>query len=148
MNVIADLPCYVSSPLVTVQNLESTIAVRENETMVELSCEMTNFIREDEDFQWFVGEQQITGRTNNRTITYTNGTPDAAQKGDNFFIPGRVSILTISNPRQADAGTYTCRVQNTTQSANIQLDVQPLAPTDSKWLNLHLLTYYRYTLNP
>ena len=94
-----------------------------NESEVELQCEMTLYIRADEDLQWFNGSTMITSGTNRHTISYHNGTAHAAQNGGNIFIPGRVSVLTISNPQQSDAGTYSCRILGTEQSADIQLNV-------------------------
>ena len=118
---------------VIVQASERRMAVYDNDTVVELSCEMAYFIREDHDFQWFVEGRQIISGTNNWTITYTNSTPDVAQKGASSLIPSRVSTLTIYNPRVADTGTYTCSVQNTNQSANIRLTVRPIS-TIGKYL--------------
>ena len=97
-----------------------------NESEVELQCEMTLYIRPDEDLQWFSGSMVISSGTNRRTISYHNGTADAAQNGGNAIIPGRVSVLTISNPQQSDSGMYSCRILGTEQSADIQLSVMPV----------------------
>ena len=97
-----------------------------NESEVELQCEMTLYIRADEDLQWFNGSTMITSGTNRHTISYHNGTADAAQNGGNAIIPGRVSVLTISNPQQSDSGMYSCRILGTEQSADIQLSVMPV----------------------
>ena len=83
---------------------------------------MLDFIRPDEDLQWFRGGQQITN-SSRHTVTYEDGTPEAAQNGGAFVGPARVSVLTISNPVVADSGMYTCQVQGTTESANVQLFV-------------------------
>jgi len=110
-------------------NLEangSSVTAYSSDSEVELQCEMTLYIRPDEDLQWFNGSMMISSGTNRRTISYHNGTADAAQNGGNAIIPGRVSVLTISNPQQSDSGTYSCRILGTEQSADIQLNVMPM----------------------
>ena len=103
----------------------TTIAVKDSASEVELSCEMTLFIREDEDMQWFKEGQKITNGTNRHTITYRNGgDPLAAQNGGLDLIPGRVSVLAISNPVVEDSGPYTCALAGTDESVNIQLAVE------------------------
>ena len=91
---------------------------------VELGCEMTLYIRADEDLQWFRGSEMIASGTDRYTISYRNGSARAAQKGGDTFIPGRVSVLTISNPQLSDSGTYTCRLLGTEQSVDVQLSVE------------------------
>ncbi len=98
-------------------------AVTTGTERVELSCEMTLFIREDEDLQWLKGGQLITSGTDRYTVTYRDGTPSASQKGGNQFLPGRVAVLTISNPEEDDSGTYTCAVAGTEESIDFQLSV-------------------------
>ena len=90
---------------------------------------MTLYIRADEDLQWFNGSMMITSGTNRRTISYHNGRADAAQNGGSVIIPGRVSVLTISNSQQSDSGTYSCRILGTEQSADIQLNVMSTQQT-------------------
>jgi len=87
---------------------------------------MTLYIRADEDLQWFNGSTMITS---GRTVSYHNGTAGAEQNGAIITIPGRVSVLTISNPQQSDSGTYSCRILGTEQSADIQLNVMYTQPT-------------------
>ena len=84
--------------------------------------EMVDFIRPDEDLQWFRGGQQIANNSRH-TVTYEDGRPGVAQNGGMFAVPARVSVLTISDPVIADSGMYTCQIQGTTESANIQLSV-------------------------
>ena len=105
--------------------IESSVTAYSNDSEVELQCEMTQYIRADEDLQWFNGSMMITSGTNRHTVSYHNGTAGAAQNGGSVPIPGRVSVLTISNPQQSDAGTYSCRILGTEQSADIQLNVMP-----------------------
>ena len=112
----------------------SNLTAHISDSEVELECEMTLYIRPDEDLQWFRGSEMIVNGTNRYTISYRNGLAGAAQKGENVTIPGRVSVLTISNPQLSDSGTYNCRILGTEQSADIQLTVEgifPATPTTS-----------------
>ena len=63
--------------------------------------------------------------TDRSTISYRNGLTGAAQNGGNVTVPGRVSVLTISNPQLSDSGTYTCRILGTEQSIDVQLNIEP-----------------------
>jgi len=110
---------------VNLQANGSSVTAYSSDSEVELQCEMTLYIRADEDLQWFNGSMMITSGTNRRTVSYHNGTAGAAQNGGSNIIPGRVSVLTISNPQQSDSGTYSCRILGTEQSADIQLNVMP-----------------------
>ena len=87
-----------------------------------LRCEMTDYIRPDESLQWFQGEQQITngGR---HSIVYEDGTPFRAQNDVDDQVPGRVSVLTNSDPVVTDSGVYTCQIQGTAVSADIRLSI-------------------------
>ena len=108
----------------SLQTDEMNITVNDTESEVELSCEMTLFVREDEDLQWFRDGQMIEN-SGRRTVAYRNGTPNAAQRGGNTVIPGRVAVLTISNPVVEDSGTYTCGIAGTNESLDVQLSVLP-----------------------
>ena len=119
---------------VDLQATSSKVTAHSNDTEVELACEMTLYIRPDEDLQWFRGSEMIVNGTGRHTVSYRNGSVRAAQYGGDTLIPGRVSVLTISNPQQSDSGTYTCRILGTEQSANVQLSVEgvfPATPTPS-----------------
>ena len=112
----------------------SNVTAHISDSEVELGCEMTMYIRPDEDLQWFRGSEMIVSRTNRCTVSYHNGLAGAAQNGGNVTIPGRISVLTISSPQLSDSGTYTCRILGTEQSADIQLTVEsvfPATPTPS-----------------
>ena len=104
------------------QALEREISGSTADSEAVLRCEMTEFIRPDESLQWFRGGQQITngGR---HSIMYENGTADLAQNGGFDLVPGRVSVLTISDPLLSDSGVYTCQIQGTVVSADIQLSI-------------------------
>ncbi len=104
-------------------DLNTQVTVNDTENEVQLSCEMTLFIREDEDLQWFKDGLLITSGTDRYTVTYRDGTPSASQKGGNQFLPGRVAVLTISNPEGDDSGTYSCAVAGTEESIDFQLSV-------------------------
>ena len=94
----------------------------ENDSEVELSCEMADFIRPDHDLQWWREDELVT---DNRTIVYyRDGQPHAAQNGGNETVHSRVSVLRISDPEVADSGTYICRIEGTDHSVYIQLTVE------------------------
>ena len=104
----------------SLQALENEVNATNTDRTATLRCEMADFIRPDEDLQWFRGEQQITNGSRH-AVTYEDGTPEAAQNGGAFVGPARVSVLTISNPVAADSEMYTCQVQGTNVSADMQL---------------------------
>ena len=109
----------------------SNLTAHISDSEVELQCEMTLYSRPDEDLQWFRGSEMIVNGTNRYTISYHNGLAGAAQKGENVTIPGRVSVLAISNPQLSDSGTYTCRILGTEQSADVQLSLEGVFPATS-----------------
>ncbi len=106
-------------------NASTQVTVNDSENEVQLSCEMTLFIREDEDLQWFKDDLLIRSGTDRYTVTYKDGTPSASQKGGTRFVSGRVAVLTISNPVEDDSGQYTCALRGTEESIDFQLSVLP-----------------------
>ena len=122
-------------PSVNLQVTVNNLTVHTSDSKVELACEMTLYVRADEDLQWFRDSEMIVSGTERYTVSYRNGLTEAALNGGNVTIPGRVLVLTISNPQLSDSGTYTCRILGTEQSANVQLsveDVFPATPTPSE----------------
>ena len=95
----------------------------DNASSVEMSCEMSDYIRPDNQLQWIKDGQLIVSGQNRKTITFTNGTRDG-QIGGSTIGSSRLSTLTISNPVLSDSGTYTCRVMAANESVDIQLQVQ------------------------
>jgi hypothetical protein len=111
-----------------------------NVTDVSLSCEMSLYLRPDENLQWFRGGQQIIN-TDRHTITYTNGT-GMGQFGEDTVGSSRISTLVISEPRLSDSGTYTCAIINTEHSQDIELTVESAGR-----LNIYLYSVeFRFTL--
>ena len=104
------------------QDLGNDVNAMTTDSEATLRCEMADFIRSDEDLQWFRGGQQITNGSRH-TVTYEDGRSGVAQNGGMFVVPARVSVLTISDPVVADSGVYTCQIQGTNESTNIQLSV-------------------------
>ena len=88
---------------------------------VELTCEMSGFIRPDESLTWVGPEGQIIMSG----ISFSNNasSPEAAADGSDVLVPSRISTLVISNPVASDSGNYTCRINETLQSVTIELFV-------------------------
>ena len=101
----------------------------DNVTQVSLSCEMSLYLRPEEDLQWFRGEQLIVGDSGRLSLTYSAGTAQGQFGGDTVGL-SRVSTLVISQPQTSDSGTYTCTIRNTPHSQDIQLTVE----SAGKWV--------------
>ncbi len=101
----------------------TTVSVNDTASEVQLSCEMSYFIREDEDLQWFKEDQMITSEMDRHTVSYRDGKPAVAVKEGIRIIPGHVVVLTISNPKIEDSGTYSCAIAETDESIGFQLSV-------------------------
>ncbi len=85
---------------------------------------MSDYIRPDDQLQWFRDGEMITSGQARRQITVMNGNADQGQFGGLSTQSSRVSVLTISNPVLNDTGTYNCHVMGTTESVSIELLVQ------------------------
>ncbi len=105
----------------------------DNASSVELSCDMSAYIRPDNQLRWFKDDQLVAVDEDRRQITYMNGTK-LGQFGRLGFQPSRVSVLTISNPTLSDSGTYTCRVMGTRESLDIELLVESSGETNILYL--------------
>ena len=102
---------------------DSDISTFDNATGVSLSCEMSLYLRPDEDLQWFRDGQSITSGSGRHSITYTDGSGEG-QFGGNAIGSSRISTLVISQPQTTDSGTYTCAIRNTQHSQDIELAVE------------------------
>ncbi len=67
----------------------------------------------------------ISSGMDRHNVTYRDGKPGVAIKGGISFIPGRVAVLTISNPEIEDSGTYTCAITGMDESTDFKLIVVP-----------------------
>ena len=110
--------------------LTSKLSVTANDSSIELSCEMCQFIRPDDFFIWETPRgQKIVSDSNKYQITFRNGAPTRAANGSSVLVPSRVSTLIISNPVSSDYGAYTCRVTGTTDSAIINVAIADVVDT-------------------
>ncbi len=100
------------------------MTILDNASFVELSCDMSDYIRPDDQLQWFRDGEMITSGQARQQITFKNGNANQGQLGGLSTQSSRVSVLTISNPILSDTGTYNCRVIGTTESVDIELLVQ------------------------
>lgn len=93
------------------------------DTAVTLICLMEDYIRPDEQFQWFREDTVISEALSNRySIQYVNGFV-TAQVGQGTLSFSRFTVLMISEPAVSDAGIYTCEVNGTLQSATVAVTV-------------------------
>ena len=76
--------------------------VRDNETEVSLSCEMSYYLHPDEDLQWFREGELIISGTERYSIAHTDGRSEMGQFGGSTLGPSRVSTLVISEPQPSD----------------------------------------------
>ena len=104
-------------------SIETEISTFDNATGVSLSCEMSLYLRPDEDLQWFRDGQSITSGSGRHSITYTDGSGEG-QFGGDAIGSSRISTLVISQPQTTDSGTYTCAIRNTQHSQGIELAVE------------------------
>ncbi|XP_064396377.1 uncharacterized protein LOC135343303 isoform X2 [Halichondria panicea] len=110
--------------ILTLTAINSSVTILDNASFVELRCDMSDYIRPDDQLQWFRDGEMITSGQARRQITVMNGNADQGQFGGLSTQSSRVSVLTISNPVLNDTGTYNCHVMGTTESVSIELLVQ------------------------
>ena len=126
--------------IVELTTSENQVSVFDNALGVSLSCEMSLYLRPDEDLQWFRGGQLITSGSGRHSITYTDGS-GLGQFGGDDLGSSRVSTLVISQPQTSDSGTYTCAIRNTQHSQDIQLTVES-SGTEGNCSNLNIAPLY------
>ena len=119
---------YLMLPTVVLQSNDSILVATNTNTSVEMTCEMSAFIRPDSFLIWEGPDgQTITPgpgvETSRYWITFTNGSPNASVNGSFMLFPSRLSTLIISDPEPLDNGSYTCRVVDTDQAITIELVV-------------------------
>ena len=114
---------FLFSSTVALTVSESEASTFDNVSQVSMSCEMSLYLRPDEDLQWFRGGQLITGDCERLSIQFSDGTAQGQLGGDTIG-QSRVSTLVISQPQISDSGTYTCAIRNTEHSQDIQLTVE------------------------
>jgi hypothetical protein len=73
---------------------------------------MTNYIRPDDQFQWFRDNNKLVPSTK-YSVVYAAGLSDMAQNGMATLSPARVTGLFIADPNIDDAGPYMCAVNGT-----------------------------------
>ena len=101
----------------------SSITLYNDTAEIALSCEMSLYLRPDEDLQWFENGELINATTEmeNYTISYSYGS-ESGQFGGAGVGLSRVSTLVISQP--SDSATYTCAIRNTQLSHDINITVK------------------------
>ena len=97
--------CLISVQLI----IYTPVRASDNDSEVELCCEMQGYIRPDRDLQWL----NINLSDNRFTVEYRNGQPNAAQFGGDNLMHSRISVVKISNPTVTDSGWYVCALLGT-----------------------------------
>lgn len=90
-----------------------------SDATVELSCEMSAFIRPDSSLIWEGPDNQILTDGTKYQITFSNGSSNTAVDGSGRLVPSRVSTLTVSNPDKSDQGVYTCSIMGTNATIDL-----------------------------
>ena len=90
---------------------------------VQLGCEMTGYLRPDEDLEWYKGSHLLPLKDATYSVSFMEGTPDAGQNGENGTVHGRLSVLNINNPTIADSGVYRCKIRGTKTEAIMSLAI-------------------------
>ena len=122
MKLISNFICsffVVSVDLEAVGN--ESIAVSTGTSTVSLYCEMSLYIHPDQDLQWFNNGEMVAD-SDKHSISYGIGS-GLGQFGGREIQPSRVSTLEIFQPQISDSGSYTCAINNTNMSVDIQLSV-------------------------
>lgn len=89
--------------------INTPVRASDNDSEVELHCEMQGYVRPDRDLRWL----GINLNDSRFTVEYQNGQPNGAQFGGNNLMYSRVSVLKISNPSGMDSGWYVCALFGT-----------------------------------
>ena len=97
-----------------------SIAVSTEIPQVSLHCEMSLYLRPDQDLQWFLHGDIID--SDRHSVSYGIGS-GLGQFGGQVTQSSRVSTLVISEPQTSDSGNYTCAIRGTGVSQDIQLSV-------------------------
>ena len=101
--------------------MKQEITTHNDSVVVELGCDMTGYVRPDEDLHWFRGEDTISQKSK-YDVEFRNGS-QTAQRGGTTTVPSRLCVLKIFNPEIEDTGTYTCSINGTNKTAYIKLVV-------------------------
>ena len=94
-----------------------------SDASVQLSCEMSAFIRPDTSLIWEGPDNQILANGTKYQITFSNGSRYTAVDGSGGLVPSRVSTLTISNPDKSDQGVYTCSIMGTNATIDLVITI-------------------------
>lgn len=106
--------------VVSVTTFSPVVEARAN-TTINLQCEMKDYIHSDTDFKWRKGSEVIKS-SQDHLIQYSDGFVMMAQNGGEELTSSRISRLTIFS---AEEGIYTCFVEGTNVSTNVQVNIIP-----------------------
>lgn len=136
MYQVAYLLFFLISAVTVEVVIRSRVESATTANAVTLLCGMRDYIRPDEQFQWFRGEVLVSALNDRYSVRYVDGFT-TAQNGLSTFSPSRLTGLVISNPVVSDTDTYTCAVNGTSQFATVELIVTD--PTGEDYLVMQKL---------
>lgn len=105
--------CHLQYYAVTVEAVITPQVTSTTANQTTLFCSMRDYIRPDEQFQWFRENEQLFPELSDKySAAYVDGSP-LSQKGLAVRSPARLTVLFVENPNVGDAGLYTCAVNET-----------------------------------
>ncbi len=99
----------------------SSEEIKISESQVNLTCEMSDYIRPDKYLQWVDEKGSILKDSKKYRILFEDRTAQ-----NNSLLSSRLSTLTIFNPTELDSGRYSCRVLGSSQPIHTSLIVKPV----------------------
>ena len=92
-------------------NNDSLVRTFNDSRYIELTCDMSGYIRPDEDLYWMIDGVEISSSGLKYRVSYRNG-QNVAQFGGNSTIPSRVTVLTVLDVTLTDSSSeYFCAIK-------------------------------------
>ncbi len=117
---------YVSNVTVFVAAIVPQVSPEDTDTDVTLHRVLYS---PDTDFLWMRGGQRIDPN-DKYDIIYSDGSMNKGQMGGSNLVSPQISALVIKNVEPSDDGNYTCFVEGTDESANVQLNINEPGKTN------------------
>ena len=106
------------------QAVEPVVKTYNDSLEIRLGCDLAGYIREDSTILWFDPSNETIGMAGGSKyeVEYTKGV-HVAQIGELETMSSKVSSIVISDPELSDSGVYTCRLEGTGISDEVNLTV-------------------------